>query len=136
LVMSATTLALLAGGRTARLGSGLLAAFALLLLLDPLAIHQQGFWLSFGAVLILYLCLGHRHERRRFAVVLRAQLAISAAMLPMVGLITGSVPWSSLPANLVAVPVISLLVVPAVLLGAALLPVAPTPAVWALQIAD
>src|SRR5690606_4363305 len=44
LVMSATTLALLAGGRTARLGSGLLAAFALLLLLDPLAIHQQGFW--------------------------------------------------------------------------------------------
>ncbi|HEX7037009.1 MAG TPA: ComEC/Rec2 family competence protein, partial [Pseudomonadales bacterium] len=69
-------------------------------------------------------------------VVVRAQLAISAAMLPMVGLITGSAPWSSLPANLVAGPVISLLVVPAVLLGAALLPVAATLAAWALQTAD
>ncbi|HEX7035955.1 MAG TPA: ComEC/Rec2 family competence protein, partial [Pseudomonadales bacterium] len=102
LVMSAATLVLLAGGRTARVGSALLAAFALLLLLQPLAIHQQGFWLSFGAVAILYLCLGHRHGRQGFALVLRAQLAISAAMLPMVGLIAGSVPWTSLPANLVA----------------------------------
>lgn len=136
LVMSGATLALLAGGRSARLGSGLLAALAVLLVLQPLAIHQQGFWLSFGAVLVLYLCLGHRQGRKGLMALLRAQIAISAAMLPLVALITASLPWTSLPANLVAVPVISLLVVPALLLGAGLLLVAPTPAGWALQAAD
>lgn len=137
LCMGAGVLVLLAGGRTGRTGSLVLPALALLLALDPLAVHQQGLWLSFGAVAILLLTLSHRHGRTgRVADLLRAQVALSAGMLPLVSLLTGSLPLTGIPANLLAVPLMSLLVVPAALLGGLLLTFAPGAAGLALQAAD
>jgi competence protein ComEC len=136
LTMSAATLALLARGHTGRLGSGLLMALAGLLAVQPLAIHQQGFWLSFGAVAILYVALGHRFGDGRLRALLRGQLALSMGMLPLVALGTGALPWTGLPANLVAVPVMSLAVVPSVLLAGCLAAVSGTAAGWLLVFAD
>ncbi len=136
LVMSAGTLALLAGGRTSRLGRGLLMALAVCLVWQPLAVHQQGFWLSFGAVTTLYLALGHRHGDGPLTSLLRAQLGLSLGMLPLVAMSTATVPWTGVPANLIAVPAMSLVVVPLTLLGGCLAAVWAWAAAWALILAD
>ncbi len=89
---------------------------------EPMAALQSGFWLSFVAVAILMALLGglRRSEiRRRFwrtrkALVLQCVLAVAMALpLWLLGL-----PASVLSplANLVAVPVVALLIVPALLL--------------------
>ena len=136
LAMSGATLALLARGRTGRLGGGLLIALTAVLAMEPLAIHHQGFWLSFGAVAMLYLALGHRHGSGRLGALLRGQLALSLGMLPLVALVTEALPWTGVPANLVAVPVMSLVVVPAVLLGAAAGSILPDVGGWLMWLAD
>jgi competence protein ComEC len=136
LIMSAATLTLLAGGRTGRVGCGLLLALAVLLAIEPLSVHQQGFWLSFGAVGILYLTFGHRLGGARVRALLVAQLALSVGMLPLVAMATATLPWTGVPANLLAVPVISLAVVPATLLAGALAAVSATAAGWLLVLAD
>lgn len=126
LCMGLGALALLAGGRTGRAGQPLLLALALLLALQPLSVHQQGLWLSFGAVAILLLVFARDHGRAGpVAVLLRAQLALSLGMLPLVALLTHSLPVSGVPANLLAVPLMSLVVVPAALLGALLMTLWP-----------
>ncbi|MFW6092771.1 MAG: DNA internalization-related competence protein ComEC/Rec2 [Pseudomonadota bacterium] len=137
LIMSGCVLVLLAGGRSGRAGSALLLALAGVLALDPLAVHQQGFWLSFAAVGILLLALGHRHDpRSRLGPLVRAQLALSLGMLPLVALTTGTVPWTGIPANLLAVPVMSLWVVPLTLLGGALVVLLPDLSAHAFAAAD
>ncbi|MFU8814105.1 MAG: DNA internalization-related competence protein ComEC/Rec2 [Pseudomonadales bacterium] len=137
LVMAAGVLALLAWGRNGALGRTLVLALATLLLLQPLAIHQQGFWLSFGAVGILLLTLGRRQGREgRVLGLLRPQLALSLGMLPAVALFTGDLPWAGVPANLLAIPLVSLCVVPATLLGGVLAGISPVAAAAALWVAD
>jgi competence protein ComEC len=121
LIMASGLLILLGWGRNGAFGGTLVVALAGVLLVEPLAVHQQGFWLSFGAVVILLLTLGGRYGHaspvHKF---LRPQLALSLGMLPLVAFHTGDVPWAGVPANLIAVPAVSVCVVPAVLLGGAL----------------
>jgi competence protein ComEC len=127
LVMAVCVLALVGWGRNGAVGGTLVLALAAILLLEPLAIHQQGFWLSFGAVGILMLTLGGRYgPAGKIYGLLRAQLALSFGLLPAVAVHTGDIPWVSVPANLLAVPAVSVCVVPAVLAGGAL--VGPWPA--------
>jgi competence protein ComEC len=104
---------------------------------EPLVVHQQGFWLSFGAVAILLLV--YRMRRRSGGALrelVRAQLALSVGMLPLVALTTATVPWTGVPANLLAVPVVSLAVVPVNLLGGTLAPLWPQAAELAFRLAD
>ncbi len=137
LLMSVSVLAWSSWGRTSRVESGLLLALAAVLALDPLAVHQQGFWLSFGAVFILLMVLGDRcGGQKRFASLVRAQAALSLGMLPLVALGTGSLPWTGIPANLLAVPAMSLVVVPLTLLGGALAAVSVAAAELAFRLAD
>ena len=137
LVMAAGLLALLAWGRNGALGRTLVLALATLLMLQPLAMHQQGFWLSFGAVAILLLTLGRRQGTTgRAGKLVRPQLALSLGMLPAVALFTGDVPWAGIPANLLAIPLVSVLVVPATLLGGVLAGPWPDAAALALWTAD
>lgn len=117
LVMGSVVLLLLSASRRTGPGSLLLLALGVLLLAEPLAVHLQGFWLSFGAVTILLLVLGQRSGQGRAAALFAAQFALSIGMLPLVALLTGTVPWLGVPANLVAVPLVSLGVVPLCLLA-------------------
>jgi len=102
----------------------LLLALIVVLLLEPLASLQAGFWLSFSAVAILVLVFGGRLGAWGWwRGLTRAQWTMAIGLLPMM-LILGLPVSSSGPlANLVAVPWVGLVVVPLALLGTLLLPV-------------
>ncbi|NMY16066.1 DNA internalization-related competence protein ComEC/Rec2 [Pseudomonas sp. WS 5019] len=102
----------------------LLLALLVVLLLEPLASLQPGFWLSFSAVAILALVFGGRlGVWGWWRGLTRAQWTMAIGLLPMM-LVLGLPVSSSGPlANLVAVPWVGLVVVPLALLGTLLLPV-------------
>jgi competence protein ComEC len=102
----------------------LLLALLVVLLLEPLASLQPGFWLSFSAVAILALVFGGRLGAWGWwRGLTRAQWTMAIGLLPMM-LILGLPVSSSGPlANLIAVPWVGLVVVPLALLGTLLLPV-------------
>lgn len=103
-------------------------ALAVVLVADPLSVLAPGFWLSFVAVATLLLVLEPRRARswrERVRAAGRTQLSMSIALLPLSAWFFGQgAPWG-LAANLVAIPVVSLLVVPLTLLGIAFWPLAP-----------
>ncbi|MCF7202279.1 DNA internalization-related competence protein ComEC/Rec2 [Pseudomonas oligotrophica] len=99
----------------------LLLALDLVLLANPLATLQPGFWLSFAAVALLALVFAGRLGSWRWWQTLpRAQLAMTIGLLPPMLLLGLPVSLSGPLANLVAVPWVSL-TVPFALLGSALL---------------
>ncbi|BCO30743.1 DNA internalization-related competence protein ComEC/Rec2 [Thiohalobacter sp. COW1] len=107
-------------------------ALILVLLHDPLAVLGSGFWLSFGAVLLLvlfHLCLRQAGPAAtpagRFRRLVQAQLLLSLGLMPLTVLNFHTVAWLSPLANLIAIPWVSLLVVPLTLLGVALFALAP-----------
>ena len=91
-------------------------ALLLVLLFDPLASLSAGFWLSFTAVGILALLAGRRRKTGKGAF-LWIQLALSVGMLPLTAGFFGSVSLISPLTNLLAIPYVTFLVVPLVLLG-------------------
>ena len=116
LMMTLLVMACLLGGRRQSPWQVLLLALLLVTVPMPLALLDSGFWLSFGAVAML-LFLHHAGR----AGLLRMQLLLTLVF----GLLTAGLfdVWSlsAVPANLLLVPLFSLLLVPLVLL-AALLP--------------
>ncbi|POG06318.1 DNA internalization-related competence protein ComEC/Rec2 [Pseudomonas putida] len=103
----------------------LLLALNLVLLAEPLAVLLPGFWLSFAAVAILIYSFAARLGAwRPWQAWTRAQWVIAVGLLPVL-LATGlPVSLSSPAANLLAVPWVSLAVLPLALLGTLLLPLA------------
>lgn len=101
-----------------------LLALTLVLMVEPLAALLPGFWLSFAAVAVLIYSFGARLGGwRPWQAWTRAQWVIAIGLLPVL-LATGLPVSLSAPlANLVAVPWISLAVLPLALLGTALLPI-------------
>ncbi|NBB07022.1 DNA internalization-related competence protein ComEC/Rec2 [Pseudomonas monteilii] len=101
----------------------LLLALVVVLLVEPLAALLPGFWLSFSAVATLLYCFSARLGGwRSWRAWTRAQWVIAIGLLPVL-LATGLPVSLSAPlANLVAVPWISLAVLPLALLGTVLLP--------------
>jgi len=164
-IMAVPLLLLVASGRRCQAGAALPVALVGVLLLDPLAIHQQGFWLSFGAVLLLVLLFGRNHgggsrsragqdspasasgpvapiaaawtsARAAGAALIEAQWALTLAMAPLLILLTDRLSWVSALANLIAVPVVSVGVVPLTLAGGLLSLVWPAAAATCLLVAD
>ncbi len=97
-----------------------LLALLLLVLLDPLCLLGVGTWLSFGAVAVL-IALAHDGPRGLYGA-LRTHVVLSLAMAPLTACLFGQISFSAPLANLVAVPLTSLFVVPLALAGVALLP--------------
>jgi competence protein ComEC len=116
---------LLAGWARRRAGGLSLLALAVLAVLcvDPLSVLGAGFWLSFGGVAFLICCVAPRANGIRGWIVelLRAQAAMSIVLLPMCLWLFGSASLAGFPANLVAAPLVSFVVVPLVLAGCLLL---------------
>jgi competence protein ComEC len=102
---------------------GQILSIALLgvLIPDPWAVLSAGFWLSFGAVaIILYVTayrLGKSHWLNEYATV---QWAMSIGLIPMLLGLFQQASLVSPIANAFAIPLVSLIVVPLALLGAAL----------------
>jgi competence protein ComEC len=106
-------------GRTTVVSRVLALALLLVLLLDPWAVLSAGFWLSFGAVgLLFYIGTGRLREGHWLVAWGRAQWAVTIGMIPALLALFQQFSIVSPLANAVAIPVVSLLVTPLALLGA------------------
>ncbi len=102
----------------------LLLAFNGVLLLDPLASLRPGLWLSFAAVAVLIFTFGGRLGAWRWwQTWTRAQWLIAIGLCPVLLALNLPISLSGPLANLLAVPWVSLLVLPPALLGTLLLAV-------------
>lgn len=100
-----------------------LLACAAVVLLDPWALWQAGFWLSFVAVGVLFatdfVAGGARDTsaRGRFYALLREQWVVTIALTPLGLLLFGQVSLVGFIANLLAIPWVTLVVTPLALAG-------------------
>ncbi|MYM62701.1 DNA internalization-related competence protein ComEC/Rec2 [Pseudomaricurvus sp. HS19] len=113
------------------LGVGI--AMLLVLVLQPLAILEAGFWFSFIAVLVLLLFARGRHRGvlSKLWLLARLQVALFVVMTVLQGFWGMPVSVLSPLVNLLAIPFVSLLVVPLVLLALA---IAPLDLAWSLPV--
>lgn len=130
LIMTAVLLLGRSGRYRLRSSQSLMLAATLVLMLNPLAIWQAGFWMSFVAVAALLLAMTG-YWRRRPALahgwlahfswsVIRPQLVVTIALLVPLMAGPGSFSLISPLSNIVAIPLMGLLIVPAALGGALL----------------
>jgi competence protein ComEC len=117
-----------------------LLAMCAVLLLDPWALLQPGFWLSFVAVGILFATdpgrrtgpapdaqdaaapgLVHRAARSALGL-LREQAVVTVALAPLALLLFGQFSLVGLAANLIAIPWVTLVITPLAMLGVLLPP--------------
>ncbi|MCZ6576492.1 MAG: DNA internalization-related competence protein ComEC/Rec2 [Acidiferrobacterales bacterium] len=106
-----------------RVAATQLLAIALFVVLvhDPLAVMGAGFWLSFAAVTVIILSVhGHSVGRNKWYRLGSVQWAIAIGLLPLMLVLFHQVSIVGPVANIVAVPVFSLLIVPLTLLAAIL----------------
>jgi competence protein ComEC len=102
---------------------GLLIALLAVLIIDPLAPLDAGFWFSFTAVAALLAMLAAWNGvRGRLQAMARIQAGLMLVMLPMSMLWFQQVTALGIVSNLVAIPWVSFLVVPPVLLSLVLMP--------------
>ena len=100
-----------------------LLACAAVVLLDPWALLQAGFWLSFVAVGVLFalnpiaVSKGAISARARFIALLREQWTVTVALTPLSLLLFGQVSTVGFFANLVAIPWVTLIVTPLAFAG-------------------
>ncbi len=105
-------------------------AMALVLLTDPLAPLTIGFWLSFGAVgVISWAMMNRRGSATAISGLLRVQWAVALGLAPLTLWFFQRGSLIAPVANLLAVPLFTMLIVPAVLFGALLSVVLPVLAV-------
>jgi competence protein ComEC len=134
-------------GRSQGMSTVLSCAMIVVLLLDPWAALTPGFWLSFGAVSMLVWAGQGAPMRQKpaseiaarlaswFAALrtaARTQWAATVAMLPLGLLFFGNVSVIGPIANAFAIPLVSVVITPAALLGAALSAVHPALGGWVL----
>jgi len=121
-----------------------LLAMVAVLALDPWALLQPGFWLSFVAVGILFATdpgglwqdraplSALRRAVRSVASLVREQGIVTVALAPLTLLLFGQFSLVGLLANLVAIPLVTLWITPLAMLGVLLPPLWDT-AAWAVQ---
>jgi competence protein ComEC len=107
--------------RRAGVWHGVAVAAAAVLLTDPLSALAPGFWLSFGAVAaIVFATTGRAGPPGVLRDYGRLQLAVSVGLVPVLIGSFGGISLVSILVNLLAVPLYTLLIVPAVLVASAL----------------
>ncbi len=98
-------------------------ALWLILLIDPFSLLAAGFWLSFGAVaLILFLSRGRHGLGGQLQRLFRVQLGLVAGLTPFLWIWFQQASLTAPLANLIAIPWVSFVAVPLLLLGLLLLP--------------
>lgn len=118
LVMLGVVALALATGRATAPSRVLALALLAVLLPDPWAVLSPGFWLSFGAVgLLFFIGAGRLGELRPLAAWGRAQWAVTVGMVPALLALFQQFSLVSPVANAVAIPVVSFVVTPLALAG-------------------
>ncbi|MEQ1773651.1 MAG: DNA internalization-related competence protein ComEC/Rec2 [Burkholderiales bacterium] len=104
-------------------------ALLVVVLIDPWAVLAAGFWLSFGAVgIILYVSVGRIGTPHWLVTWAHVQWAVTLALMPALLAMFQQVSIISPVANALAIPLVSLVVVPLTLIGMLL------PFDWVLQL--
>ncbi len=94
-------------------------ALLAVLLIDPWAVLAPGFWLSFGAVaMIFYVTAGRTGRLSALRGAALTQLAVTLGLLPMLLALFQEVSVISPIANAFAIPLVSLVIVPVTLIAA------------------
>ncbi|WLQ16883.1 DNA internalization-related competence protein ComEC/Rec2 [Hahella aquimaris] len=98
-----------------------IAVFSCSVLLDPLAPWSAGFWLSFVAVGLLFVAFSHRplQSFSKLGSLWRSQMALTIGLAGILAISFQQIPSAAPLANLVATPLITLIVVPLGLLALA-----------------
>jgi competence protein ComEC len=95
------------------------AALLVVLLLDPWAVISPGFWLSFGAVALIFYITANRLGQYHWLIEYgRIQWAMSIGLIPPLLAMFQQISLVSPLANAFAIPLVSFIVVPLTLLGA------------------
>lgn len=111
-------------------------ALVIVLLIDPHAALTPGFWLSFVAVAAILLTLaGGAEASSRVREFLRTQGAVTLALAPATLVLFGSISLIAPLANLLAIPLFSIVLVPLTLAGVAMLGLLPPLGEWFLAVA-
>lgn len=105
-------------GRIAAPVRVLALALGVVLAFDPWAVLSPGFWLSFGAVALIFLVANENHTMTRQW--LQVQWAITLGLAPAALFLFAQVSVVGPLANAVAIPVVSAVVTPLALLAAAI----------------
>lgn len=115
----------------------LLLTFIVAVVLQPLAVFKQGLWLSYIAVAALcWAVVGYRRPMSKILAFVRVQFVLFLLMAPALSVIVGAIPLLSIPANLFAVPAITLVALPSLMLGLLLEPITPAVSDGLLMLAD
>ncbi len=108
-------------GRATAAAPVLACAVLAVLLIDPWAVLAPGFWLSFGAVAIIMLVSVNRLRQPHWLLTwARVQWAVTVALMPALLAMFQQVSLVSPLANALAIPLVSLVVVPLALAGVAI----------------
>ncbi len=125
------------------LANAWLVALILVLAMNPFASLAPGFWLSFGAVGLLMLMgwnasksVGVASIACKAKQLVRTQCLLSLGMSPLLLITVSEMPLVSPLANLLAVPVTTLMIVPLVLIADLLFVPTPAIAAFSLTLAD
>lgn len=95
-----------------------LTALALVLVYDPLASLQAGFWLSFVSVAILLIIFSGRLEPSSWWFnAVKIEVVITLGLAPLLMVLLLPISLTAPIANLIAVPIVSFISVPLALLG-------------------
>jgi len=133
LVMVALFAALRVLRRSVPLDRTLSLAAVALVAADPLAIASTGFWLSFVATAALLSVVTQGGNLRRLVLgFARSQLAVTVLLTPVLTLAFGRISLVAPFVNAIAIPVFSVLLLPAVLAGTVIAAVEPSawPGLW------
>jgi competence protein ComEC len=108
-------------GRATAAREVLALALLVVLLIDPWSVLAAGFWLSFGAVaIILFVTSGRLKPAHWLMAWARVQWAVTLALVPVLLALFQQISLISPVANALAIPLVSLVVVPLALAGVVL----------------
>ncbi|WP_290699330.1 DNA internalization-related competence protein ComEC/Rec2 [Amphritea sp.] len=94
-----------------------LLALVLVLLIQPLSLYQPGFWLSFSAVGALLLIVANGDGKKRIKPLIKTQFAVFLGLFPLLLLWMGQVALIAPLVNLIAIPALTFIMLPGVLIG-------------------
>ncbi len=123
--------------RNRALSHTLAVALLLVLLYDPLAVMEAGFWLSFGTVALILFAMGNRMvPEGMWWTWGRLHWLITIGLAPVMLILFQRVSLISPVANFIAVPWVNVLVVPPALAGALLTLMSPLLGGWVLALVE
>ncbi len=126
----------------------LLIIAVVMVIVDPLMLWSAAFWLSYGAVAILLVwSLWHQpvatapigrwaYFKQQIGQMSRLQGMLTLSLLPLVLAIFGQLSWLAWPVNLLAIPVLGVLVIGLNLLGLVAWTVHTNTGVWIWQLTE